>query len=76
MECHIYWVYCRKIGKKAPSPGSKACCLAKLTKNIFFFKISRNMIEICTNKKKMENKKYRNVKIFTSAIILLFIEYC
>ena len=30
------------------------------------------MIERCTNKKKMKLKNYRNVKIFTSAIIKLF----
>ena len=34
------------------------------------------MIERCLNKKKMKNKKYRNVKIFASAIISLFKKYC
>ena len=34
------------------------------------------MIERCMNKKKMKNKKYRKVKIFTSDIIYLFKEYC
>ncbi len=33
------------------------------------------MIERCTNKEKMKNKKYRKVKIFTSDIIKLFKEY-
>ena len=33
------------------------------------FKISRNMIERRTNKKKMKKKKYRNLKIFPSDII-------
>ena len=43
-------------------------------KKIYFFKISRNMIERCTNMKKMKNKKYRKVKMFTSDIISLFKE--
>ena len=32
-------------------------------------KISRNMILRGTNKKRMKNKKYKNVKIFSSDII-------
>ena len=32
--------------------------------------------EKCTTKKKMENKKYRKVKIFLSDIIYLLINYC
>jgi len=38
-----------------------------------FFKVSQNMME--RYKKKKKNKKYRNVKIFVSAIIELFKEY-
>ena len=38
-------------------------------KFLAFFKISPNMIERCTNKKKIKNKKYRNLKIFSSDII-------
>ena len=34
------------------------------------------MIERCTNKKKMKNKKYRNVKLFSSDTIQIFKEYC
>ena len=47
---------------------SQAYC-KDITKKIFFFKIRGNMIKRCTNKKKMKNKKYRNVKIFSSDII-------
>ena len=36
------------------------------------FKISWNMIERCTNKKKMKNKKYRSRQIFSSDIIKIF----
>ena len=35
-------------------------------KSFLFFKFSQNKIERCTNKKKMKNKKYRNLKIFLS----------
>ena len=57
---------------KAGSFGKLQRCLKKY----IFFKISQNMIERCTNRKKRKNKKYRNVKIFASAIIELFKEYC
>ena len=33
------------------------------------------MMERCTNKKKMKNKKYQNIKIFSSDIEI-FKEYC
>jgi len=39
---------------------------------IFIFKISQNMIERCTIKKKMKKKKYRDLKIFPSDIIWIF----
>ena len=59
-----------RVQKKARS--SKKFFLVKWqTTRIFkkkfflFFQISQNMIERCT-KKKMKNKKYRNIKIFSS----------
>jgi len=47
---------------------------ARISPPEFFFKISNN-IERSMNKKKMKNKKYRNVKIFSSDIIKIFKEY-
>jgi len=43
--------------------------LSKQLGNYLDVKISWNMIKDEPNKKKMKNKKYRNVKIFASAII-------
>ena len=34
------------------------------------------MIERCATKKKMKNKKYRNVKTFLSDNMKIFKEYC
>jgi len=40
----------------------KVACYKDIQKNLFF-KISQNMIGRYMNKKKMKNKKYRNLKI-------------
>ena len=43
-------------------------CVLRHTNVIFvLFKSSQNMIERCTNNKKMKNKKYRKLKIFPSS---------
>ena len=56
-----------KIGRKKPRSSKivlscKVACYKDIQKNLFF-KISQNMIGRYMNKKKMKDKKYRNLKI-------------
>jgi len=54
--------------KKQDPPKIVHSCKVANYKDIqrIFFKISRNMIESCKKKKKIKNKKYRYLKIFSS----------
>ena len=57
----------RKAGASPPS--------SELVAQQFFLNLPK-YDERCMIKKKMENKNYRNVKIFASAFFKLFTEYC
>ena len=56
------------MGKQTPQPNSKVSSLAttRMSKKKYFFSKLAKMR--CKYKKKMKNKKYRNVNIFASAI--------